>query len=210
MIKKNFARFFVPALIAAVILLLAYPREALKMPARLLYVETPIETRADAIICLSGAEVERVEHCLKLYRQGRSGMVVVTGGALGKGLLFFQEGRSLASLSRDWLASHGMPEKDIAVLVEGMSTYEEAAAVRELAFKKGFKSMIIVSSPYHMRRVSLVFKKAFRNSGVSLGFSPARSFEEGLGEWWRDEGLMISVFQEYLKLIMYAGKGYIL
>ncbi|HBG47479.1 MAG TPA: hypothetical protein DDW94_10910 [Deltaproteobacteria bacterium] len=205
------ARRFKLALVAvaAVIFLLVYHRAVFDLPARALFVDTGPGTGNDAIVCLSGAETERVEHCLELYRKGLAGVVVVTGGGLEKGLVFYREGRSLASISRDWLSSHGVPEGSITTIEEGTSTYEEALAVREFAVAKGLKSIVVVSSPYHMRRVSLVFRNVFGGSGVSLGFSPARPFDEGLSGWWKEEGLVANVCLEYMKLIVYAAKGYL-
>ncbi|MBZ0220826.1 MAG: YdcF family protein [Candidatus Methylomirabilis sp.] len=198
------------ALAAAILIHTALnPDRVFDYPAKLLYIETYDGTRADAVICLSGAEVERVEHCQGLYMAGKAAMVVVTGGGLEAGLIYYREGGSLASISRNWLLENGVPESSVEVIEQGTSTYEEAAAVRSFVERKGIKSIVVVSSPYHMRRVSLVFRNAFQGSGVEVSFSPARGFDEGLAGWWREEGLVAAVFGEYVKLFIYAVKGYI-
>ncbi|WKZ33199.1 MAG: YdcF family protein [Thermodesulfobacteriota bacterium] len=207
---KNGLATLLPALAAAVLIHAALnPERVFNSPASLLYVETYDGWRADAAICLSGAEVERVEHCLRLYMAGKARTIVVTGGGLEAGLIFYRQGGSLASISRDWLLGNGVPAGSIITLEEGASTYEEAATVRSFVEGRGMKSIVVVSSPYHMRRVSLVFRKAFQGSGIEVGFSPARGFDEGLAGWWRQEGLVAAVFGEYVKLFIYAMKRYI-
>ncbi len=198
------------ALAAAVLIHTALnPDRVLDSPARLLYVDTRDGSRADAVVCLSGAEVERVEHCRRLYKAGKAGKIIVTGGGLEAGLIFYTAGGSLASVSRGWLVENGVPEDSIEVVAQGASTYDEAAAVRVFIEGEGMGSIVVVSSPYHMRRVALVFRKAFRGSGVKVSFSPARGFNEGLAGWWRDEGLAAAVLAEYVKLLVYAVKGYV-
>lgn len=186
-----------------------YTEEILMIPAKILYVNDSIDYKNDAMICLSGAEVERVQHCMDLFKKNLSERIIVTGGDLERGLLFYQEGKSLASLSKDWLTNHGVPEENILLLPIGTSTYEEAVAVRDFVLKVDYKAIVIVSSPYHMLRVSMVFKKVFRGSKVSLSFSAANSLQDGMGMWWRDEGKIINMFQEYIKLLIYMSKGYI-
>lgn len=207
---RNGYKSILPALAAAVLIHTALnPERVLNTPASLLYVNTYDRARADAVICLSGAEAERVERCLELYNAGKAGKIIVTGGGLEAGLIFYREGGSLASVSKGWLLENGVPGSSIITLDEGASTYDEAAAVRAFVGENGLRSIVVVSSPYHMRRVSLVFRKAFRGSGVEVSFSPARGFNEGLAGWWRDEGRATAVFGEYVKLLVYAVKGYV-
>ncbi|MBE7414505.1 MAG: YdcF family protein [Deltaproteobacteria bacterium] len=207
---KNGLTTLLLALAAAVLILAALePDRVFNSPARLLYVETYDGASVDAAICLSGAELERVERCLGLYNAGKAKTVVVTGGGLEAGLIYYREGGSLASISSNWLLKNGVPESAIEVIERGTSTYGEAAAVRAFIEAKGMRSIVVVSSPYHMRRVSLVFRKVFRGSGIEMSFSPAKGFDEGLAGWWRQEGLVAAVFGEYVKLFIYAVKGYI-
>lgn len=207
---RNGLKTLLLALAAAVLIHTALnPERVFNLPAGLLHVETYDGSGADAIVCLSGAEVERIEHCQKLYKSGGAGKIIVTGGGLEAGLIYYREGGSLAALSRDWLLANGVPAGSIETVEEGASTYEEAAAVRALVERKSMRSIVVVSSPYHMRRVSLVFRKAFRGSGVGVSFSPAKGFSEGLAGWWRDEGLATAVVGEYVKLLVYAGRGFI-
>lgn len=210
MTKKRIAFLVISITIVASILLCAiYIEDILMIPARLLYVNDNITAKSDAIVCLSGAEVERVGHCSDLFNEKWAKIIIVTGGELDDSTLFYQELGSLASLSRDWLIKHGIPQENVILLPEGSNTYGESVTVRNLVSKNGYKTLIVVSSPYHMRRVSLVFKETLQNSNVSLTFSPSSSLEEGMGQWWKNEGKMISLFQEYIKLFYYLVKGYI-
>ncbi|OGL44441.1 MAG: hypothetical protein A2W05_10680 [Candidatus Schekmanbacteria bacterium RBG_16_38_10] len=179
------------------------------LPANLLFVNDEITAKSDAIICLSGAEVERVNHCNELFKNGKAEVIVVTGGELDDSTLFYQTSGSLASLSQGWLIRHGLPQNKIVLLPHGNSTYGESVAVHNLVKERNYKSLVVVSSAYHMRRVALVFKKTFRGRNIKLKFSSASSLSDGLGHWWTNEGKMITLFEEYIKLSFYFIKGYI-
>ncbi len=186
-----------------------YRNDILMLPANLLFMDDEITAKSDAIICLSGAEVERVIHCNELFKNGKAEVIVVTGGELDDSTLFYQTSGSLASLSQGWLIRHGTPQNKIVLLPQGNSTYGEAVAVSNLVREREYKDIIVVSSAYHMRRVALVFKKTFRGRNINLKFSSASSLSDGLGHWWMNEGKMVSLFEEYIKISLYFIKGYI-
>ena len=93
------------------------------------------------------------------------------------------------------LVSLGVRSDDIERLhiEQGVfGTWAEAQAVGQLASERGLDGLVVVSSPYHTRRVALSFSHALGRPGVELYVY--RSTDEGhLG------GLML----EYLKLGIY-------
>lgn len=141
---------------------------------------------ADAIIVLGAAEYRghpspvleaRLNHALLLYLKGLAPRVITTGGAGGDPV--FTEG----SVSRAYLAKHGVPPEAIVVEREGESTAQSVAAVAEIMRRMSLRSAIVVSDGYHIFRV----KKMLESSGLRVYGSPRPSVPPG--EWrarWLD------------------------
>lgn len=141
---------------------------------------------ADAIIVLGAAEYRgrpspvleaRLNHALLLYLKGLAPRVITTGGAGGDPV--FTEG----SVSRTYLAKHGVPPEAIVVEREGESTAQSVAAVAEIMRRMNLRSAIVVSDGYHIFRV----KKMLESSGLRVYGSPRPSVSPG--EWrarWLD------------------------
>jgi len=123
--------------------------------------------KADVIIVLGGASGERTLQAVDLYKKGYAPRILMCGG---KGVWRFTWGEVMGDLA----VERGVPRD--AVIAEGSSrtTIEEALNAKRVMEERGFKSAIVVSSPYHMRRVSLLFGKVFKGSGMSLIFYPAQ------------------------------------
>lgn len=141
---------------------------------------------ADAIIVLGAAEYRghpspvleaRLNHALLLYLKGLAPRVITTGGAGGDPV--FTEG----SVSRAYLAKHGVPPEAIVVERQGESTAQSVAAVAEIMRRMNLRSAIVVSDGYHIFRV----KKMLESSGLRVYGSPRPSVSPG--EWrarWLD------------------------
>ena len=170
--------------------------------AEFLVVEDDI-SRVDAIVVLGGGGPDRVEHAVKLYQSDYGNWIIVTG----------MENR-LPGLVVTWpqlamkhAVSMGVPESVFILEERPTSTYEDALYVKEDMLDKGFKSAIIVSSPYHMRRARMIFRKIFEDmEDISLQFSPAGDSDFQAQRWWTREGDLIDVVNEYCKLVLYFFK----
>ena len=134
--------------------------------------------KADVIIVLGGASGERTLQAVDLYKKGYAPRILMCGG---KGVWRITWGEVMGDLA----VERGVPR--YAVIAEGSSrtTIEEALNSKRVMEERGFKSAIVVSSPYHMRRVSLLFRKVFKGSGASLSFYPAQ--EENMEEPGRQD-----------------------
>ena len=80
------------------------------------------------------------------------------------------------------------------VIVLIVSTY--------LVIHKPIAKFLIVSDPFHMRRVSMIFKKVFKGTPVSLTFSPAGDSEFPLGGLWSPSKTRY-ILSEYVKIVYY-------
>jgi uncharacterized SAM-binding protein YcdF (DUF218 family) len=125
---------------------------------------------ADAIIVLGGEAYppNRTIHALKLYNQRRAPVVVFAGGAL--------PGRSpetsSAQVARRYALARGLPP-NIALLADGaQSTYDEAVLVRELVVAHGWRSLMIVTDPYHTRRAVRTFRALIPEAHIAASAAP--------------------------------------
>jgi len=83
------------------------------------------------------------------------------------------------------------------------STYENALYSKQLVDKYKFKSAIIVTSNYHMRRSRLVFNKAFQGTGINLTYCSALEKSFTPNGWFTDKYSRDIVFSEYIKIVGY-------
>jgi uncharacterized SAM-binding protein YcdF (DUF218 family) len=115
---------------------------------------------AQAIVVLGAAQYDgepspvlraRLDHAAALFHDGRAPMVVVTGGG--------REGdrTTEAKAGYDYLrTTAGVPDEQLLLEVDGTSTYESLAASARFLRRQGISEVILVSDPYHVRRVALV------------------------------------------------------
>lgn len=191
-------RFFLVLLLILLGLLLFY-RPLLEGAGRFLIVADELSP-SDALVVLGGGEGERTRHGLELYRKGLAPILICTGGKVS---LPWAEETTVASLIKRVLLKEGVPEEVIILAPDTTSTWEDAQAVRRLALGRGLKSLIIVSTNYHMRRASWTFRRAFEGQGVRLLFSPAPGSRFDPKGWWRRESDLMALNSEYLKLLLY-------
>jgi len=139
---------------------------------------------ADVIIVLTGG-IDRVTYGVKLYQLGYAHKVLFAGGSARK-----------MSIQAQTL---GLPSDAVLLEVESYSTYTNAKYSLEVMRSQGFKSAIVVSSPWHTRRVSLIFHKFFRGLDLTVAGVP---YDSSLSNnWWKDSNLAYDVVTEYLKLV---------
>ena len=74
---------------------------------------------------------------------------------------------------------------------------------KKVLLKEGFRSAIVVSSPFHMRRVKMIFDKAYKGSGISVYYSFVKESKLKIDKWWTREHELINVVNEYIKLVFY-------
>ncbi|MFC1883557.1 YdcF family protein [Thermodesulfobacteriota bacterium] len=190
-----------------------YQVPILRFMGRFLVIEQPLK-KADAMLCLSGAPIERGLAASDLFVKGLAPKVIITRGPLPDGLnhlekigVEYQEPRDLLL---NILKRRGVPGSSCFIddrIVT--STFSEAALVKTIIDKEGYKSIIIITSPFHTRRAWLTFKEVLKDSNVDLIIygSPYSDFSpEG---WWKNRRYTKKVIIEYQKLIYYTLKYFL-
>ena len=134
---------------------------------------------ADAILVLGDDNFygDRATEAAQLFRQGVAPLVVASGRRL-------RPGAGMSELIEHDLIERGVPKENVLRFPhDADNTREEAVALRRLAKEKGWKSVVVVTSNYHTRRVRYIFQKVFP-SGVEVSVASARDGDFDPEHWW--------------------------
>jgi uncharacterized SAM-binding protein YcdF (DUF218 family) len=198
-------RLAVAALLAAALLVLAAAahRPALRLVGRALIVEDALAP-ADAVVIMAGGIPTREATAAGLYRKGWAPLVVLSNDftpdrireliALGARRLDYQGEARLV------LEKYGVPPAAIVLLATQVKTTEgELRHVAEAARARGWRRVILVTSPHHSRRARLVWT---REASVGIEALIALATEDDVAGdgWWRKRRQAEAVLHEYLGL----------
>jgi uncharacterized SAM-binding protein YcdF (DUF218 family) len=169
--------------------------------ARFLVVQDKLEP-ADVILVLAGdGNGERVEEGVNLYKQGFAKKMLMSGGPIAWHLT-----------SAEWMKKQavalGVPAKNILLQGASKSTLEDLVYSLPIIMKHSFRSVILVTSPYHTRRAKRVFRKASAGSGIRVYAYPVQDSEWKLDGWWLRHEDTAHVVWEYMAMVYYFFKGY--
>jgi uncharacterized SAM-binding protein YcdF (DUF218 family) len=139
---------------------------------------------ADVIIILSGDRA-RAEHGISLYKLGYANALLFTGS-------------SAQRMGRQAMSS-GVTEDHILVEDESDTTFGNAKNSLEIMKTRGYKSAIVVTSPSHTRRASIIFDHFSRGMDFTICSIPYDSSISN--NWWKDRSATRAVINEYMKLI---------
>lgn len=104
----------------------------------------------------------RLDEGIRLFKEGYSNYIVVSGGK-GTG-----EEISEAEAMKNYLVSSGIDNNKIIMEDKSLSTMENLEFSKALMDSRGFKTVIIVSNKYHLKRASVMARK---NGIVDASFS---------------------------------------
>lgn len=159
---------------------------------------------ADAIVVLAGEETERVEYGVKLYKNGwaRKDVIIMAGGPVVWKYTW-------AGLMKDHAESLGVPSRSILLEDRSRSTEEDAVYTKELLQKNRISSIILVTSPYHSRRASIIFERVLGRDFTIIN-APTENSWFKLDEWWkrrRDRAMVLNEFSKYIWLWIFGVQG---
>jgi uncharacterized SAM-binding protein YcdF (DUF218 family) len=164
---------------------------------------------SDVIVALGGGvgesgkvgqgHEERVDSAVKLYRQGLAKKILYSSGYR----YIMKEAEVMKALS----VFMGVRTDDIILDEDANNTYEMVTHLKKLAQTNGWKSAILVSSPYHMKRLKMMCDKNLKDMRIYYIPVEMSSFYN------HDRGASLSqirgILQEYLAIFYYKLKGYI-
>ena len=171
-------------------------------------VKESVPSHADALVLLMGNFTDRVLKTADLYGSGLANRVIIAEESMGgyKGLT--DRGVKIISHTSQAVSSLvalGVPADSITILPgDARSTLDEAVIVRDyIGTNPGLDTLILVSSPYHLRRSSVIFGKAFKEAGLTVftGTSGSGTYTGfDADRWWRSKEDIQHVLTEVIKI----------
>lgn len=174
-------------------------------------VKEDVPKHADALVILMGNFPERVLEAADVYSRSLANRMIIVYESMGPYRELESRGASIVRTTeqaRDASVALGVPADSIIMLPgDARSTLDEAIAVRDyLKLNPSLDTLILVSSPAHMRRAYMISRAALRNSPqkIFVGCSPSRYSDFNPGKWWRRKEDVQSVLSEYVKIISFV------
>ncbi len=156
--------------------------------------ETPLDRVADGIVALTGG-ASRITDAVELLASGRGRRLLITGVAPTTNTA------ELARLVPDHQEWFGCC---IDLDYSAINTIGNAVETRRWALKRGFRSLVVVTSSYHMPRAMLEI--GHRLPGVTLIPFPVVTEQRRAEPWWSHAASAKILVSEYLKYIVAAAR----
>ena len=155
--------------------------------------EDPL-AKSDAIVAISGDNGPRTDTAVKLWKDGWAPVIIFSGAAVDPASV------SSAEIMRREALRQGVPENATLIEPNSTTTEENATEVAKLMAQRKFGSAILVTSPWHQRRASIEFSRAFEPHAIKLRNYPARDQQWNALLWWQHEPMRSQTFLELAKL----------
>ena len=169
---------------------------------------------SDLIVCLAGRNVDRGLATADAFQKGLAPHVFMAREEPADGYDLLRE-RGIdypenVDLMMMLLEQQGISRSVILTSDRTVdSTIDEAEYIRDLVIEKGYKSLILITSPTHSRRAWLTFKKVFEENEVQVFSLPSSYSKFNPEDWWEERKYVREVIIEYQKLIYYTYKYHI-
>lgn len=142
------------------------------------------------------------------YLQGRFPKVLVTGLS---GRLYYETGRSLASIMRDELTARGVPSDAILVQDRSTNTFEDVAFSLDVLDQHNIspESIAFLCKAHHSGRCLRTLRKFFPFQTLSpiIYVAEYDGVKVSKEDWYQHEISKGRVYGEYLRIIKYTERG---
>jgi uncharacterized SAM-binding protein YcdF (DUF218 family) len=152
--------------------------------------EAPLDRAADGIVALTGG-ASRVSDAVELLASGRGRRLLITG--VGSTTNLAELMRLAPPDHQSWFGCC------IDLDHSAANTIGNAVETRRWARERGFRSLVVVTSGYHMPRAMLEI--SHRLPDVTLIPFPVVSGQYRAEPWWRHPGTAKILVFEYLKFL---------
>lgn len=167
--------------------------------ASFLLVQDNLE-KVDIIMTLAGdSNGERVAQAVKLLKLGYAPKILMSGGPAIWNMTYAENMRLQAT-------SLGVKNQDVIVQDKSMSTIEDIKFSLPILKRLKVKKLILVTSPTHIRRASLVAHKYYDREGIRVIVYPVQKSSFNPDKWWTRHEDVQPVIWEYIALVQYLLK----
>ncbi|MBI2606207.1 MAG: YdcF family protein [Deltaproteobacteria bacterium] len=163
--------------------------------ASAVYSELPKRARLDAdfepvdvIVCLTGGK-GRIRLALELYEKGRGRLLYISG---------IDPQVQMKGILREIKFVGPIDERNLILENVATNTIENAKQVEKFMRDRRLKSALLVTSVYHVRRASYIFRKILpKDAHIEVTWLEHEPFDEQ--GWWKTwNGISVTV-SEFLK-----------
>lgn len=155
----------------------------------------------DAIVCLAGGRgriAAAGDLWYRYWEAKKTPILYISGMGPNSnwGVLIRQLRTGVRSVVR--------PE-NVVLETESMNTESNARWLARFALQRNWTRILLITSPYHMKRAHYIFERVLEGTGRSFQISTLSVFQEPFepGEWRTDlHGIRVTLW-EYLKLVYY-------
>jgi len=148
-----------------------------------------------------GGYQERVKKAVDLYRQGVAPRMIFSSGYT----FVFRE----VEVMKELAINLGVPASAILLESSAANTYQDVIRIAEILRHERWNSVLLVSSPYHMRRALLTWKKVAPDITVISSPVSASQFYVPQRQGGASLEQIRGIFHEYLGILYYWWKGWI-
>ncbi len=203
MLKKKWIVLI--ALLAIAIMLLLFRIPILRAAGNFLIYEDNLKKVSHAFV-LSGGPWDRGNEAARIFKKGFADTLVCTGENIPHDFKALGLNMLESEITEKNMLNKGIPKSQIVLLKKGTSTQEESDEILTFCKERSVKSIIVISTDFHTRRIKQVFKKKFEKEGIEVIVWAAPSSSYDAQNWWQSENGLIALNNEYLKQLYYLLK----
>jgi hypothetical protein len=166
--------------------------------------------KSDVIVLLLGPKFKpRKEEVFSLIKDGYARHLIIPayGRVSDAGLFSNQSARAASKPNPSLVRGRIVRLPNYPKYFE--DTHIEILEAKKMMDKAGFKSVIFVSSPYHMRRISIIANKVFGKKDYKLIFVPSRYEQHNGPLWFLKKRELKFVTGEYSKIVWFMLYGFL-
>lgn len=157
-----------------------------------------LPTHADAIVVLGGNSGVRVNRAVDMYSAGVSDNLVLSIGTQCSAKIADDSLGAFAVLRERRIA-----EKSVTLQTESCNTWVEARDTAKLMQARGWRYVVVVTDPPHLRRTDFSFKHALADTGLMYSLVATEPDWWSSAPWWRNDIARRFVQNELVKLPYY-------
>jgi uncharacterized SAM-binding protein YcdF (DUF218 family) len=146
-----------------------------------------------------GGAQERLARAVTLYKGGYAPNLILSSGYVYS----FKEAEVMRALALD----QGVPASAIVLEQRASNTYQNVTFVDEILRERRWTRVLLVSSPYHMRRALMVWRKVA--PGVTVVPTPATESQFYQHSRGATLDQVRGIIQEYLASLGYWRRGWV-
>lgn len=162
---------------------------------------------AQAIFVLAGPP-SRSFYAAELYNQGYAKKVYITRPAREDWFKLIDElgvyFPKTEQMQKDVLLKKGVPEHHIRIVGDSCKSTFDEAEVANGVFRGKDCNILVVTSPYHVKRAQMIFGNRMDQCRFTILATPYETFHN---KWWTDQDSARNVLLEVTKIVFYKLGG---